>query len=140
MCHRFVLCCLDLPKKHSSSDNNNSDSMYMAAQAKLIRHETTNKTMNALFHSIGRPVHLRPDARDGCPTSQKWSEKALDARPFVSQRQNKSNRPRMSDSSTNQMVLRITYNVHSFLSHTRIVGKRILFDFATIFIRLTAQS
>ena len=32
--------------------------------------------VKALFRSIGCPVRIRPDARDGRPTPQKWSEKA----------------------------------------------------------------
>ena len=32
--------------------------------------------VEVLFHSIGRPVRLGPDARDGRFTPQKWSEKA----------------------------------------------------------------
>jgi len=34
-----------------------------------------------LFHSIGRLVRLEPDAREGRPTPQKWSEKASSDRP-----------------------------------------------------------
>jgi len=53
-------------------------------------------SLKTLFHSIG------------CPTPQKWSEKASDAlsdgQASVSQRQNESDRPRTSDSSTNQSL------------------------------------
>jgi len=37
--------------------------------------------LKALFHSIGCPVRLEPDAQDGHLTRQKWSEKASSDRP-----------------------------------------------------------
>jgi len=70
-------------------------------------------TVKVPSHTIGCPIGLGLNARDGSPTPQKWSEKALSNRPrtlsrvfrvSVSQRQNESHLPRMTNSSTNQIV------------------------------------
>ena len=55
------------------------------------------------FDSNGHLIDLKPDARDRHPTAQKWSEKAS------------PDRPRMSDSLTNQIVFHgFSSNIDSF--------------------------
>jgi len=73
----------------------------------------------------GRILHFKAGrgGEDERTTPQIWSEKASDllsdARPVLSHRQNESDQPRASDSSTNPMVCRgVPSNVHSFpVSH-----------------------
>jgi len=108
---------------------------------------TLLNTFGVPFHSIGCPIGLGPAAQDGCLTTQKWSEKALSDRPWTPERLSPKGRmnpiicPWRSTyqpiklSSTDYLV---TFT--RFRSRTRIVEKGHIFDFATIFTRITTRS
>ena len=81
-----------------------------------------------LFHSTGR---LGPDARDGHPTPQKWSEKASSDWPRDKMSPIGLGRPTHQPIKWSSTDYLATFT--RFRSHTRIVGKGSLFDFATIF-------
>jgi len=106
----------------------------------------TTLRLKALFLSIEPPVRFGLGARDGCPTPQKWSEKASSDRPRMPDPL--SSRDKMSPiglgcpthqpfkwSSTDYLAM-----FTPFRFHTRIIWKGNLFDFAIIFTRLTARS
>ena len=104
-------------------------------------------SLTVLFHSIGLPVRLGPDARGGHLTPQKWSVKASSDRPRRLSRISNRLSPRdkmnirrpthqpVKWSSTEYLAI-----VTRFRSHTKIIGKRNLFDLATIFTLLIAGS
>jgi len=101
--------------------------------------------LKALFHSIGCPVRLGQDARDGRLNPKNGVKKRRRVRlerslgrPTVCLPETKwVRRPTHQPikwSSTEYLAM-FTH----FRSHTRIIGKGSLFDFATIFTQLTAK-
>jgi len=105
----------------------------------------SKRSLMALFHSTRCPVRLGPDARDGRPTPQKWSEKASSDRLRMLSRAPDCLAPRDKVSPTHEPIKwasseYLAMMFTSFWSHTRIIGKGNLFDFAAILAGLTARS
>jgi len=111
---------------------------------------SSNHWVKLLFHSIGRLIGLGPDARGGCPTPQKWSEKILsNGSQMLSQMpKHPSPRDKMSPTGLGHPVhqpIKLSSTDHLVTltrsrSHTKIIGEENLFHFSTVFIWLTAWS